>query len=712
MRKEKPTPKTMESTENTNENQLGPAPEGTILSVRNLEVSFPSEAGLVNAVRGMNFDLQPGKTLGIVGESGSGKSVTSLAVMGLLPEYAKVRGSVKLGDKELLGLSDAEMSKHRGSDISMIFQDPLSALTPVFDIGTQIVEALQAHQKISKDDAWKRAVELLGMVGIPNPERRAKAFPHEFSGGMRQRVVIAIAIANNPKIIIADEPTTALDVTIQAQILDLLKTAQRETGAAVIMITHDMGVVASMADEVIVMYAGKPVEMGSVREIFKAPRMPYTIGLLGSIPRVDRRSEDPLIPIEGNPPVVIDLPDECPFAPRCPVATEACHTHEPKLEEVSTEMDGDHHFAACVRSSQIKDRQIDGQDLFEVPARAEDVLADVPRDKREMVLEVEHLNKTFPLLKGALLKRRVGSVYAVDDVSFDLRAGETLAIVGESGSGKSTTLLEIMALGERKDLDGKIVLAGEDVAKISRHGRHNLRKNIQMVFQDPMGALDPRFTVREIISEPLVAFGQKEGTTERVRELMDLVGLDRTQIDRFPGNFSGGQRQRIGLARALASNPRLIVLDEPVSALDVSIQAGVINLLDKLKRELGLSYLFVAHDLSVIRHISDRVAVMYLGHFVESGNTDQIFDNPRHPYTKALLSAIPVPDPDVERTRERIILKGDLPSPTEKVKGCVFASRCPLFATLSEEKQQLCLNQRPEMKSVEGSDHEYSCHYS
>lgn len=682
-----------------------------ILSVRDLQVSFPSEAGRVDAVRGVSFDLEPGKTLGIVGESGSGKSVTSLAIMGLLPEYASVQGSVKFDGEELIGLTDVQMAKHRGSDIGMIFQDPLSALTPVFDVGTQIVEALQTHNEMSNEEAWNRAIELLDLVGIPNPKERAKSFPHEFSGGMRQRVVIAIAIANNPKVLICDEPTTALDVTIQAQILDVIKTAQRETGAAVIMITHDMGVVAGTADEVVVMYAGKPVEQAPINEIFYAPRHPYTVGLLGSIPKVNQREHKALVPIEGNPPIVINLPNECPFSARCPVATDACTTAEPPLVQVVAEYQTDaKHYSACVRSSEIRSGKIAEKDIFPIPTLTVDKFKDIPRDKRDTVLEVQHLVKTFPLLKGALMKRRVGSVYAVNDVSFDLKQGECLAIVGESGCGKSTTLLEIMDLGAHLT-DGVIQLSGKNVSALKHSQRREMRRDIQMVFQDPMGALDPRLTVKEIIQEPLTAFGQKEGLRKRVKELMALVGLDPKHIDRFPGAFSGGQRQRIGLARALATNPKVIVLDEPVSALDVSIQAGMINLLDELKNTLSLSYLFVAHDLSVIRHISDRTAVMYLGKFVEVGDTDSIFDDPVHPYTQALLSAIPIPDPEIEKNRERITLKGDLPSPTSNEPGCRFRARCPLYQSLSGEEKEKCDNLTPLLQIRQNHDHAFACHY-
>ncbi|MEJ5997018.1 dipeptide ABC transporter ATP-binding protein [Corynebacterium sp. H130] len=672
-----------------------------MLKVSDLRVSFPSEAGVVNAVRGVNFELSPGKTLAIVGESGSGKSVTSMAIMGLLPGYAECTGSVSLDGRELLGLSDVEMTKIRGNDIGMIFQDPLSALTPVFTVGEQIVEAIQVHRKVSKQQAWKEAVELLDLVGIPNPQRRAKSFPHEFSGGMRQRVVIAIAIANNPKVLIADEPTTALDVTIQAQILELIKVAQRETNAATIMITHDLGVVAGSADDVLVMYAGRPVEHADVDKLFARPKMPYTIGLLDSIPKLDAPS-GVLTTIKGNPPIVVNLPDECAFAPRCPIATQECLAAEPKLRAVP----GEHgHHIACIKD-------LETRKIYPVPDVASDELARVPREQRETVLDVEHLSKSFPIIKGALLKRQVGQVQAVNDVSFDVKEGECFAIVGESGSGKTTTLLEIMELAPA---DGTtVVLAGKDTRGISRSERKKLRKDIQIVFQDPMGALDPRLTISEILKEPLESLGYQGDHDERVAELMELVGLNPAHIDRFPGHFSGGQRQRINVARALAANPKLIVLDEPVSALDVSIQAGLLNLLADLKARLGVSYLFVAHDLSVVRHISDRVAVMYRGHFVEQGDTAAIFANPRHPYTQALLSAIPLADPQAERNRKRIILTettvSETSAATDTEPGCPFVARCPLHRTLAPDEQQVC-HTPVAMHQVSGGDQQVACHH-
>ncbi|MEW2005655.1 ABC transporter ATP-binding protein [Microbacterium sp. NPDC079208] len=635
-----------------------------VLSVRDLKVSFASEAGRVDAVRGVSFDLEAGKTLGIVGESGSGKSVTSLAIMGLLDENAKVTGSIMYDGKELVGMSDKQLSVIRGNGMSMVFQDPLTSLTPVYTVGDQLIEALTVHRGLSKKDAWDRSVELLKLVGITEPERRMKSFPHEFSGGMRQRVVIAIAMANDPKLIICDEPTTALDVTIQAQILDLIEKAQDETGAAVIMITHDMGVVARTADDVLVMYAGKPVEHAPVRELFHKTRMPYSIGLLGAIPRVDKAEKEPLTPIKGNPPLLINLPDACPFADRCPIVMDACRAKEPELLPVPTGS-GDLHQAACIRAHEIEDGGLlGGLPVYPVRPVPESDLTRTPREERPITLEVKNLRKTFPLVKGAFLKRKVGEVQAIKGISFDVREGETMAIVGESGSGKTTTLLQIMDMV--KQTEGDIVIAGTSVNDIhSRKVERALRRDIQIVFQDPMGALDPRMTVADIISEPLFAIGTpKEEAHRRVDELMDLVGLNPAHSDRFPQAFSGGQRQRIGIARALSTNPKIVVLDEPVSALDVSIQAGVINLLDELKTKLGLSYLFVAHDLSVVRHIADRVAVMYLGEFVEHGDVDQVFDDPQHPYTKALLSAIPVPDPDIERTRERVVFDAETMSTT------------------------------------------------
>ena len=696
-----------------------PASDAPLLEVTDLRVSFPSEDGRVDAVRGVNLSVARGEVLALVGESGSGKSVTSTAVMGLLDESADVSGSITLHGTEILGRSDAYMSRIRGVQLSMVFQDPLSALTPVYTVGQQIVEALRIHdEKMSGDKAWERAVELLDLVGIPNPTVRAKAYPHEFSGGMRQRAVIAIAIANNPDLIIADEPTTALDVTIQAQILDVLRTAQKETGAGVIMITHDLGVVAGMADRVAVMYAGRIVETGTVDEIFYHPAMPYTVGLLGALPRLDARKDSALATLEGNPPSLLALPPGCPFAPRCPMAEDACRASEPDLTVVSGVGDQApdpgaqvtrRHTAACRRTQEISSGQVDHTRIFPVPALKTPDALSVPHAERQEVLRATDLVKEFPLMKGAVFRRRVGTVHAVDGISFDIREGETLALVGESGCGKTTTLMEVLSLSAPQT--GTIVVLGRDSREITRNERRKVRQDLQIVFQDPMASLDPRLPIYDIIAEPLRHNGWKKADiAPRVEELMALVGLEPSHANRYPRNFSGGQRQRIGIARALALEPKLLVLDEPVSALDVSIQAGVINLLDELRATMRLSYLFVAHDLSVVRHIADRVAVMYLGKIVEVGDVDTIFEAPAHPYTQALLSAIPIPDPAKERTRSRIILKGDLPSPANPPSGCRFHTRCQLFLTLNEEQRSRCLGAMPEHTSM-GDDHQVACYY-
>ena len=684
-----------------------------VISVRDLTVSFASEAGTVHAVRGMNFDLYPGKTLGIVGESGSGKSVTSMAIMGLLDKNASVKGSITYHGEELLNKSDLEMSEIRGKGIAMVFQDPLSALTPVFSIGDQIKEALVTHNpKMTEQQIHDRSIELMDLVGIPDPEGRLKSFPHEFSGGMRQRVMIAMAIANDPDVIIADEPTTALDVTIQAQVLEVLRKAQRETGAAVIFITHDLGVIAGVADDIVVMYAGRPVEKADVDSIFDHPAMPYTMGLLDAVPRSDRERNSRLVPIPGSPMNLVNMPKGCPFAPRCPLATDICHTTEPAMEPVPGRPG---QFVACHRTQEIVDKGLTFHDVYTVAEAAKSKFAGIPRDERKMVLDVKHMRKTFPLTAGGFLRRKIGEVKAVDDVTLDVREGETVALVGESGSGKSTTLMEIMEF--KQPQDGEIEMFGTKLEhKISREKRRELRSSVQYVFQDPMSSLDPRLPIYDILAEPMkVQHYSKEQIRERIGELMRLVELNPDQVDRFPTQFSGGQRQRIAIARALSVNPKLVLLDEPVSALDVSIQAGVINLLEDLQNKLGVAYLFVAHNLSVVRHISSRVAVMYLGRIVESGDTEDVFEHPLHPYTQALISAVPVPDPKAERTRKRIVLQGEVPSPTETFEGCPFMGRCPLMPKLSAEQQARCRGERPALRPYDTSrpsGHQVACHFA
>ncbi|GAA1317013.1 ABC transporter ATP-binding protein [Brachybacterium tyrofermentans] len=567
----------------------------SILSVRDLSVTFPSEYGTVRAVQNLSYEVYKGEALAIVGESGSGKSVSSLAVMGLLPRTATITGEIEMLGQKVFTLNDRQLSALRGNSVSMVFQDPLSALTPVYRVGQQIAEVVRIHHpEVSAAQAEKRAVELLDAVGIPEPARRSGQYPHEYSGGMRQRAMIAMAIANEPELIIADEPTTALDVTIQAQVMDLLKSAQEMIGAATVLITHDMGVVAGFADRVLVMKDSRMVETGGVDDIFYRPQEEYTRNLLAAVPRVD------IADAEGSKSVAGTA-----------------------MRKIADAVDAD------------------------APV--------IPREERPAVLEVEDLAKVYPITKGAIVRRKVGEQRAVDGISFDIREGECLALVGESGCGKTTTLMEIMQL--RTPQEGVIRIGGTETGALTRKDRAALRSDITMVFQDPMASLDPRMPIADIIKEPMRVQGySKERMDERVDWLLKMVGLLPEHAARFPTEFSGGQRQRVGVARALACDPKLIVLDEPTSALDVTVQAGVLAMLADLRARLGVSFLFVSHDLSVVRHISDRIAVMQKGKIVELGDTEDVFSDPQHEYSRELLSAVPIPDPEIARQRRRNII--------------------------------------------------------
>ncbi|WP_306366613.1 ABC transporter ATP-binding protein [Nocardiopsis sp. CC223A] len=717
----------MTTTENINDGATATVDTDIVLDVQDLNVTFSSEDGPLRAVRGVSYRVRRGEALGIVGESGSGKSVTSMAIMGLLPKTAKVSGSARVLGQEVIGLNDAQISKVRGDKIAMIFQDPLTSLNPVYTIGYQIAEAVLTHRKVTKQQARARAVELLDKVGIPHPDRRVDQYPHELSGGMRQRVVIAIAMANDPDVIIADEPTTALDVTVQAQVLEALETARKETGAALVLITHDLGVVAGHVDRVAVMYAGRLVETGTVEDVFYRPRMPYALGLLGSLPRMDEARSEKLTPILGTPPSLLDLPAGCGFAPRCPMAQDVCFTTEPALEAA---VDGDdpdpfrRHTAACHFGEQLVDAR--PEDLFQATAPAAETAAGpdgtggaeaaghggerTDAAPPEVLLSAVDLVKNFPIRSKGILRRKIGEVQAVSGISLELREHETLALVGESGCGKSTTARLLLQL--IRQTSGEVTYMGQPLHSLSDAQMRPLRRDLQLVFQDPFASLDPRMTVSDIVAEPMQIHGRGKGAKQRVKELLELVGLNPEHGSRYPHEFSGGQRQRIGIARALSLNPKVLILDEPVSALDVSIQAGVINLLEDLQDELGLSYLFVSHDLSVVRHIADRVAVMYLGKIVETGTTEELFSAPAHPYTQALISAIPLPDPVKERTRERIVVTGDVPSPADPPSGCRFRTRCPKFANdLSDEQRNLCVEEPPDLLD-RGTGHRDACHYS
>jgi len=583
------------------------------LSVRGVSVDFNTETGVFRAVDGLDFDVRPGRTLAIVGESGSGKSVTSMAIM-RLTDYTSGRiatGQILFRDNDgretdLTTATDEQMRAIRGNDIAMIFQEPMTSLNPVFTIGDQIVEAIMLHQQLSRSAARQSARKLLEKVRLPDAEQLLDRYPHQLSGGMRQRVMIAMALSCQPRLLIADEPTTALDVTIQAQILNTIRELQRDLGTAVIFITHDMGVVAEMADDVVVMLRGKKVEQGTVDEIFNAPKHPYTRALLAAVPRLGS--------LTGS-----DLP----------------------LRTPQTVLEGD--------------------TLREVGETREQDTARYD----EPVLRVEKLTTRFDVGHN-LFGRVTHRVHAVEEVSFDVYPGETLALVGESGSGKSTigkTLQQLVA-----PTSGAVRYNGQDVFSMDAAGRQRLRQEIQYIFQDPYASLDPRKTVEFSIAEPIRTHGLLNGDAaiaRRVGELLEQVGLKPEHAKRYPHEFSGGQRQRVCIARALASNPKLIIADESVSALDVSIQAQILNLLMDLQKDRGLSYLFITHDMAVVEKVSHRVAVLYLGQIVELGTRRQIFESPQHAYTRKLLAAVPVAEPG--RHIDTSLIEGEIPSPVRRV---------------------------------------------
>jgi peptide/nickel transport system ATP-binding protein len=651
------------------EAQSRPAPQpetaSALLEVEDLHVHFLTSRGVVRAVEGLSFHVSRGEVLAIVGESGSGKSVSALSIMRLLARTGRVpKGRIVFDGRSLLDLDDEQMREIRGRDMSMIFQEPMTSLNPILTIGLQIMEPLTIHLGMTDAQARARAVELMQMVGIPDAERRLDQYPHQFSGGMRQRVMIAIGLACNPKLIIADEPTTALDVTIQAQILELMKDLSRKLNIALIIITHNLGVVARYADRVIVMYAARRVEQGTADAAFHRPRHPYTLGLLRSVPRLDRPRGAKLETIEGLPPNLATAPPGCRFAPRCPYKIDMCEQEPPLF---STDTGG---LSACFRHEEIAAGKI----TWGAVGAASLATA---HEHTEPVLSVRNLTKHFPV-RGGLGGAR-GVVRAVEDVSFDIHAGETLGLVGESGCGKTTVGRLILRL--EQPTSGEIRFDGVNLITASAAELTAMRRKVQVIFQDPYSSLNPRMTVGQIVGEPLHVYrlvADGAAVAERVTQILGQVGLRPELAERYPHQLSGGQRQRVGIARALAMEPEFIVCDEAVSALDVSIQGQIINLLEELQHTLGLAYLFIAHDLAVVRHISMRLVVMYLGRIMEIADRDVLYREPLHPYTKVLLDAAPVPDPAVEKTRAPRLIKGELPSPLAPPTGCVFNTRCPL----------------------------------
>ena len=754
-----------------------------VLEIQDLSTHIKLTSSVVQAVGNVDMRIDAGETLGVVGESGCGKSMTGLSIMGLLPPGGSiVGGSIKLDGRELVGLKQEELRRVRGNDIAMIFQDPLTSLDPTKAIGYQVAEPVRLHQGMSKAQAMHRAVEVLSLVGLPRPKERLEDYPHQLSGGLRQRVMIAMALANEPKLLIADEPTTALDVTIQAQILSLLRDLKERLGMAMLLITHDMGVIAGHADRVNVMYAGRVVETAEVRQLFNEMHHPYTQALLASIPQLDQDANKALHAIPGLPPDLSHPPQGCRFAARCSRATDKCRTEEPSLSGKTYE----HRFscwhpvdgplvlavigeggpdaastglatsdtesaaeaAAVDEAGILADAPLAETPLAETPPAetppAETADGEVPEavaktegtqeaeaivvaaglevtadgrievtertveavvangDGAAPLLQITNLVKEFPITSG-MMQRKVGSVKAVSDVSFSVPAGTTFGLVGESGCGKTTIGKVIVAL--EKPNSGAVTLGGVNVSKLRGAELRRKRRDLQLMFQDPQSSLDPRMRVGAIIGEPLAVqhLGSRRAQRDRVFELLSEVGLPRNAVERYPHEFSGGQRQRIGLARALTLNPRLIVADEPVSALDVSIRAQVLNLMKRLQASHGLTYVVISHDLAVVKYMAERIGVMYLGKLVELGSGQDIYERAAHPYTAGLIATIPVPKPSLERAKKSAAIRGELPSPVNPPSGCRFRTRCQ-FA------QEICAAEEPQLRSF-GPGHVAACHF-
>ena len=654
-----------------------------LLSVQNLKTYFRTPDGLARAVDGISFDIVPNEIFALVGESGCGKSVTALSVIQLVAQPAGfiAGGAINYKGQDITRLSEVEKRKIQGNDIAMVFQEPMTSLNPVFTIGYQISEAIRQHQDIRGTAARNAAIEMLDLVGIPEPAARYDEYPHQMSGGMKQRVMIAMALSCRPEVLIADEPTTALDVTIQAQILELIQRLQQELQMAVLLITHDLGVVANIADRVAVMYAGKIAEIGTWEQLYKTPQHPYTVKLLESTPARDKRGTQ-LHTIAGRVPKATAYNDGCRFADRCPKVMDGCETIPPTLHAVN----GSEHNVAChLYNPEPPFNAIStGAARLELETDADKIEASPTQEtETEPQFQVKNLCVHYPIQKG-IFKKTVGYVYAVDDVTLDIPRGKTLALVGESGSGKTSFGKAILRLGV--PVKGDLVYDGVNIATITRQHMHPYRKQMQIIFQDPYASLNPRMTIGAIIQEGMQAhdIGESaEARQNRVAELMQRVGLSPDMVTRYPHEFSGGQRQRIGIARCLAVDPEFIVCDEATSALDVSVQAQILNLLKSLQTDFNLTYLFITHNLSVVEYFADEVAVMYLGRIVERGTTEEIFDSPKHPYTRALLSAVPKMDP--QTGVEKIRLEGDVPSPINRPSGCYFHPRCPEVMSICKD---------------------------
>ncbi len=672
---------------------------GALLQVKDLEIKYHTREGVLTAIRNTSFEVNESDIVGIVGESGCGKSTVASAVMRLLPPNGEISsGQILFQGRDLRQLDKEEMRAIRGKELAMIFQDPMTSLNPVFSVEDQMIDALRAHQETGEPQFHQalraRAVEMLDRVGIADAARQIKEYPHQFSGGMRQRIMIATALLSNPAILIADEPTSALDVTLEAQIVDLIKSLRDELGTAILYITHDLGIVAQLCDQVLVMYAGNIVEAGETLTIFEKPQHPYTRALLRSHPTRSLLAGR-LRTIRGRVPSLKELPVGCKFAPRCDYALAACHTTEPQLIQV-----GGHRVLCHICHEEIE--------IEEAPPRAESSeFAD--RQERtaseDVVVEVRELRTHFSdhvSLLGKVLGQRGGTVRAVDGVDVAIRRGETLALVGESGSGKTTLGRTILRL--EPTTGGEILVQGQDITTLRQSALRPMRAQMAMIFQDPSSSLSPRMKVSSLLLEPFLIHGVPIKSKNKVDELLEMVGLSTEQADKYPHQLSGGQARRVGIARALALNPEFLVADEPTSGLDVSVAAGILNLLKELRERLNLTYIVISHNLNVISFIADRVAVMYLGKIVELAETKALFARARHPYTEALMSAIPLPDPRLRGKRERILLTGEIPSPRNPPPGCPFHPRC-------RYAQERCSVEIPPLQAAEGTEHLTACYF-
>ena len=664
-----------------------------LLDIRDLHTDIEIRSGVVHALSGVDLHVNAGETLGIVGESGSGKTITALSLMGLLPQGGRVSsGQLILDGQDLTKLSLREKRKLRGTKVGMIFQDPLTSLNPTMKIGLQVCEPLRVHEKLSKKEALERAVEILKRVGMPRPEVVINNYPHQLSGGMRQRVMIAMALVCKPRILIADEPTTALDVTTQMQILDLIDELRDEYQMGVILITHDLGVVAGHTDRVAVMYAGRIVETAPTKTLFTEPKHRYTSSLMAALPERALAAGTKLFSIPGAPPSLTNLPVGCRFAARCLWATDECRAGYPDLSGDDT------HTFSCFHPVQKGDESPAAlQAKLDTQKNGNEAGAQqAPLVSSKVLLEVKEASREYESAGSGFFKRDKGVVSAVDRVSITVKKGETYGLVGESGCGKST--MGRLIAGLERPSGGSIELDGRDLATLKGRDAVTIHRDVQMMFQDSYAAMDPRMRIDQILAEPMSI--QKTGNArqiaERIMEIIEQVGLTEEILDRYPHEFSGGQLQRIGFARSLTLAPDLIVADEPVSALDVSVQAQVLNLMKDLQAELGLSYLFISHDLAVVQYMADRIGVMYLGRIVEEGPAKEVVENPKHPYTKALIDSIPIPDPEFSHDDRAIKLTGEPPSAVNPPEGCRFRPRCPFAGeeckiqpTLTDERHRV-----------------------